>query len=369
MSSTGVGDVACPQCGAAIASGDTFCEACGTALVADAVAAAAVAAVLAAAAAPVDPDRAGAGANVSVPGPCVVCGGVIDDDGFCGTCGQKARTERDHWIESPAVWVGGVCDKGIVHSGNEDAMALAATPFGDRTDARAVLVVCDGVTSAPHSDRASIAAVRAACAALVAAPPPAADDPFPAQLDHWQRHLGVACAAANVEAVAVARVLGDPPEPPSCTFVAAIVAQHLVSVAWCGDSRAYWIPDAGEGEELSTDHSIGTELMRAGATREIAEADPASHTITRWLGADSVDPTPEYVTRRLDDAGWVVVCSDGMWNYASTPQALGALLTEAGADGATGPTALAESLAAWANDQGGHDNITVALARHERQVP
>ena len=368
MSSTEVGGVACPQCGAAIASGDTFCEACGTPLVADAVAAVPVvfsSATLGSA-------RVGPGGTGAAPDPCVSCGGVIDDDSFCSTCGQKARSERDHWIESPALWVGGICDKGIVHPGNEDAMALAATPFGDRPDARAVLVVCDGVTSAPHSDRASIAAVRAACAALVAAPPPAADDPFPAQLGHWHRHLGVACAAANVEAVAVARLLGDPPEPPSCTFVAAIVTQHLVSVAWCGDSRAYWIPDVGEGEELSTDHSIGTELMRAGASRSVAEADPACHTITRWLGADSVDPTPEFVTRRLDDPGWVLLCSDGMWNYASTPTALRLLLAAAEAAGAgrpPGPTALAESLAAWANDQGGHDNITVALARHERQVP
>ena len=45
-------------------------------------------------------------------GTCEHCGGKILDDGFCGTCGQKARSPRDHWTEQPAPWVGGVCDKG-----------------------------------------------------------------------------------------------------------------------------------------------------------------------------------------------------------------------------------------------------------------
>ena len=37
---------------------------------------------------------------------CTQCGGKILDDGFCGTCGQKARSPRDHWSEKP-VAVGG----------------------------------------------------------------------------------------------------------------------------------------------------------------------------------------------------------------------------------------------------------------------
>ena len=53
----------------------------------------------------------------------------------------SARSPRDHWTEQPAPWIGGVCDKGIVHTANEDAMALAATPDGTLS----ILVVCDGI--------------------------------------------------------------------------------------------------------------------------------------------------------------------------------------------------------------------------------
>ncbi len=47
-------------------------------------------------------------------------------DGYCESCGVKALSERDHYREQPAPWVAGVCDKGIRHQRNEDAMALLA---------------------------------------------------------------------------------------------------------------------------------------------------------------------------------------------------------------------------------------------------
>lgn len=359
----------CPSCHQPVHASDAFCEACGTDLTATTGASASAgdgglresasggpATTVVDRAA--DPDEPDVGAIT-----CLACGGSVDADGFCTTCGAKARTPRDHWTETPAAWVGGVCDKGVTHARNEDAMALAATPTHP---GRAVLVICDGVTTAPESDRASIAAARAACATLTGAADP--DGSVPARLAAWKALLEGACADAHAEAVAVARRLGDPPEPPSCTFVAAVVVDDLACVAWCGDSRAYWLPDGAPGRQLGVDHSIGAELIAAGVPEVEAEADPGFHTITRWLGADSVDPTPEFASVALDAPGWVLVCSDGMWNYAAHAERLAGLLAEAGAGltsagGPTGPTALAESLAAWANAQGGRDNVTVALAR------
>ncbi|MBI5089852.1 MAG: serine/threonine-protein phosphatase, partial [Actinobacteria bacterium] len=258
--------------------------------------------------------------------------------------------------------VGGVCDRGIVRARNEDAMALSSSDDGTR----AVLVVCDGVTTAPDSDRASLEAAGRACDQLTGEPRPAGS---PAQrLTVWQDALVRACRDANAETLAVARTLGDPPEPPSCTFVAAVRDHDLVVVAWCGDSRAYWLADDhARSAQLTTDHSLGTEMIRAGRSREEAEADPACHTITRWLGADSVDPTPEVHTMSVDGPGWLALVSDGMWNEASSTEQLHALVAQAIAGGATTPTSIAESLAAFANERGGHDNITVALARCEPQ--
>ena len=154
-------------------------------------------------------------------------------------------------------------------------------------------------------------------------------------------------------------------EPPSCTFVAAVLTGRRLAVGWCGDSRAYWLGDDGDQRQLSIDHSLASELIAGGMSRVEAEQDPTAHTITRWLGADSANSSPDTVTLDVAGSGWLLVCSDGLWNYASSPAELAALVAAARADGATSPTAIAESLAAYANDRGGHDNISVALARVE----
>ena len=378
----------CTHCGEPITSGDAFCEACGTDLgglagTAATTTPAAVAAHDDAITAPSPPPPAGTheqprthllqpggGSGVDTSLPCAACGAEVADDGFCTVCGHRARTRREHWTETHeragAPAIGAVCDKGISHARNEDAMATALTTTG-----LAVVVVCDGVTTAPDSDRASLAASAAARDVLAAAPP--STGAFAARLSAWEPVLAASCRAANAEAVAIARTLGDPPEPPSCTFVAAVVDRDLIAIAWCGDSRAYWLPDGDasvgadgdDGEQLTLDHSLGTEMIRSGMSREQAEADPTCHTITRWLGADSVDATPEFRAVRVERSGWLLVCSDGMWNYASGPGDLAALVAQAVGDGADTPTAIAESLAAFANTQGGHDNITVALVRCE----
>ena len=88
-----------------------------------------------------------------------------------------------------------------------------------------------------------------------------------AAITHWNDALQAAATEANSAAVGVAHTLGDPVEPPSCTFVAAVVAESLIAVAWCGDSRAYWLPDSGEGAPTDVDHSLGTEMLAAGKSR------------------------------------------------------------------------------------------------------
>ena len=181
---------ACPACGQAIAAGDVFCESCGAELEPTAAVEAA-------------PDDADLDDTQPVeiadeeppPGAivCPSCGGTQFEDGFCTTCGTKQPSWRDHFTEAPTELVAGVCDKGVGRSRNEDAMAMAVV--GERT----VLVVCDGVTSAPDSDRASLAAARAARDVLAAAP--AAPPGIAAAVGHWTEQLVSACAAANQEAV------------------------------------------------------------------------------------------------------------------------------------------------------------------------
>jgi serine/threonine protein phosphatase PrpC len=375
----GVAEVAiCPACGEPSLPGETFCESCGASLAGSGTDGLA----------PPDasPDPApGAGAvpafketdsapeGVEFPAhpnglmatECAQCGGEIASDGYCSQCGAAAVKQRDHWEERPAAWLGGVTDRGVRHHRNEDAMALAA---GAQAGDLGVLVVCDGVSSSADSDVASLAASRAARDVLAS---PQADAASVASRIHgWTRRLTAAAEAANDQAVRVARsrpadayLSGGPSSPPSCTFVAAVVDGPLVVTGWVGDSRAYWLPDAGEPRQLSEDDSWAAEQIALGMPREEAEAAPMAHAITRWLGIDSTHHEPRCLALTPESPGWLMLCSDGLWNYASTAESVAELVAASAARMGGDPTAIAGELVTWANEQGGHDNITVALAR------
>jgi serine/threonine protein phosphatase PrpC len=237
-------------------------------------------------------------------------------------------------------------------------MALLATPTAGE---RAALVVLDGVSNTDDSDRASLAGARAAREVL--------RTPLPRGMGTPESRLS-AVTSVFADAVGAANdaVVATTPEgsahPPSATFVAAVVEGTTVTFANVGDSRAYWLPDGAPGEQLTVDDSAAQLQMEAGMSRLEAESGPQGHAITRWLGRDAPDLTPRVGERTLDAPGWLLVCSDGLWNYASEPEALAAQVAAAGT---TEPAALALALTAFANDQGGMDNITVALARIDGQ--
>jgi serine/threonine protein phosphatase PrpC len=283
--------------------------------------------------------------------PCLECGGVVGEDGYCTQCGTKAPSPRDHFEERPADWVAGICDRGIRHARNEDAMALAVE--GDR----AVLVVCDGVSNATDSDVASLAAARAALEVLRRPLPQGLGVPESTSAAITRVFTDAANAGND-------QVLKTAPEevrnPPSCTFVAAILDNGVVHHACVGDSRAYLLPDAGEGRILTIDDSMAQVLIAGGTPRAEAEASKQAHSITKWLGRDCPDVTPRVGRAVVNGPGWLLVCSDGLWNYASEPAALAEQVKAAGS---ADPHAIATALVAFANAAGGQDNITVALAR------
>ena len=342
----------CPTCGAATAPGARFCEACGQELPPTAAPAPDPTPVAANEASPLDSLRVRPAATA-----CAACGGVIAEDGYCQTCGTPATRPRDHFREQPAPWVAGVCDRGLRHHRNEDAMALDADA---PASSRAVLVVCDGVSSSTDSDRASLAAARAARVVLGASRPRGAGT-TPARVSATAGLLEAAADAAN-EAVIATTADPDGHSPPSCTFVAGVLDEGLLVVGWVGDSRAYWVPDTGPAVALTVDDSWAAEQIAQGIPRDVAETGPHAHAITRWLGLDSPDHSPRQASLELDGPGWVLLCSDGLWNYCSEAQDLADLLHDT-ATATSAPMDLAEALVAWANGEGGHDNITVALAR------
>jgi serine/threonine protein phosphatase PrpC len=381
----------CPACGAERAPDASFCEGCGHDFTGG------TAPTAAATDPEAQPRQAPARAQTAVEGeespldvgwtgavtrdPAVPIGGSADPvcpscgtghflDGYCDTCGSKAPNPRDHYTEAPAPWVGGACDIGRRHTRNEDAMALGAA--GAPLEA-AVLVVCDGVSNSTDSHLASLAAARAARDVL--------DDPVPrgmglrdAVVGAMLAQLAAAVVAARAAVIATTKDV-TVPNPPSCTFVAALVDHGLAVVGNVGDSRAYWLPDAPGSApvQLTTDDSYAAEQIREGMPRKEAETGAQAHAITRWVGVDSPDDIAPHTTHLdLTEDGWLLVATDGLWNYCSDAADLRALLatTVAGlGDAGLNPVALAQGLVAYANAQGGADNITAALLRVGATAP
>ncbi|WP_369076175.1 PP2C family protein-serine/threonine phosphatase, partial [Clavibacter michiganensis] len=127
-------------------------------------------------------------------------------------------------------------------------------------------------------------------------------------------------------------------------YVSAVVHQGRASVASIGDSRAYWLPDGSEPLRLTSDDSMAEEQVQAGISRAEAEAGPLGHTITRWLGPDAPDHRPATVEHDVSSPGWLMLCSDGLWNYASEPTDLAAVVRAVAGRTGDSPGELAQGL-------------------------
>lgn len=303
---------------------------------------------------------------------CPECDGTFGSEGYCDQCGAARPDERLHYVLDAGHGVAAVCDRGIRHLTNEDAVAVAAEVTPAR---RFALVVSDGVSTAPRSAQASAAAVAAALAVLTDTSSVEVSEAESALVEVLSRRLAAAAEAAD-EAV---REVGAMPDDtadasgiaksgqPACTLVAAIVMGDTVVVGNIGDSRAYWIPDGPpEGAAvLTTDDSWANEEIAMGVDPAEAEAGPHAHTITKWLGEETPDVTPRVTGFTLTEPGYLLVCSDGLWNYASPAHQVRAALQQARSTlpPEAGVKDLAGALVDWANVMGGADNVTVALAR------
>ncbi|MGW8329676.1 PP2C family protein-serine/threonine phosphatase [Streptomyces sp. NPDC055808] len=290
---------------------------------------------------------------------CVACrAGRVDDDGYCENCGHAQPRERDH-MEQELGAVSAVSDRGLRHHRNEDSFALSSTALPDGSPA-VVAVVCDGVSSATRPDEASAAAAAAANESLLASLP---------QGTHPQQamHDAILAAAEAVNSLAQepGRALQHDQHrhqnAPACTLVGAISAGGLLVVGWVGDSRAYWVPDdrATAPARLTEDDSWAAQMVAAQLMSEAdAYADERAHAITGWLGADAYELDPHTASFKPDRSGVVVVCTDGLWNYAEGAEEMARIIPP---DAAERPLHSAQVLVGHALDGGGHDNVTVAV--------
>jgi serine/threonine protein phosphatase PrpC len=356
----------CPVCGAAVEPRDQFCEVCGTPLTEEARASegsAGDAARTMGGASGTEDAFAGAPQTHSTPTapagpsgrtePCVRCGAPpadIDVDGYCTVCGLLQPGPRDH-LELDLGWAAGVTDRGRQHPRNEDAFHLELA--GPAADFGVVAVVCDGVSSSVRAEDASESAAAAAATVLAAVVGGAGS------LADATVH---AADAATRAVMALPWTPTDQMASPACTLVSAACRLGQVAVGWVGDSRAYWLgPDPSEGLlKLTVDDSWAEAQIETGRMTEgEAEADPRSHAITRWIGADAPDVDARVITMTPALPGRLLLCSDGLWNYASSTDDMARLLDSQPPDAT--PIQLARALTTFALTAGGHDNITVVV--------
>lgn len=290
---------------------------------------------------------------------CVACrAGRVDNDGYCENCGHAQPRERDH-MEQELESVAAVSDRGLRHHRNEDSFAVSTTALPDGSPA-VVAIVCDGVSSASRPDEASAAAAHAANEALLESLP---------RGTHPQQamHEAIVAAGESVNLLAQDPGQGQEQDPhrhqnaPACTLVGAIMASGLLVVGWVGDSRVYWVPEdrSSPPARLTEDDSWAAQMVAAGLMNEAeAYADERAHAITGWLGADAYELEPHTASFKPDRPGLVVVCTDGLWNYAESAADMAAAVPE---DAYERPLHGAQVLVGHALDGGGHDNVTVAL--------
>jgi serine/threonine protein phosphatase PrpC len=318
--------IACEVCRAALAPGDRFCEVCGARV-------------------------AGAEdhAEPEVEGACHACNAppsAIDADGYCTRCGALQRAPGDR-SEVDLAFAAGVSDQGRVHRRNEDAFHLER---GERAG-DVVAVVCDGISTSRSGDLAARTAAAVAGGMLARALGDQTADAAQLTVEAVQ--------AADAAVLRVPATTRAALSPPSCTLVCATCRDDEVVVGWLGDSRAYWL--APEGARLLTvDDSWATDQVAAGLLdAEEAAADPRAHEITRWLGPDLDDTTPQISAFSPDGPGRLLLCSDGLWNYAPAPANLLDLLAQLPT--AASALVVARALVEAALIRGGRDNITVVV--------
>lgn len=244
--------------------------------------------------------------------------------------------------------VAAVSDVGLRHADNQDAYAI------ETSGRRAVAAVCDGVSSAWRADIAARVAADAGVEAL-----------RPLLTGDWPDAAGLVQTLRDAAARAEKAVTAVPtPEgaTTATTLVLAAVGPGVAAVGNVGDSRAYWV-DTGRGyhQAVTVDDSWAEQAIREGVPAVLAYTSPMAHVITRALRSDSdlAEPiVPNVALLEVTSPGVLVVCTDGLWNYAEEPDRLASLAAVTADDT---PIAIAKRLVGRALEAGGSDNITVAV--------
>lgn len=131
-------------------------------------------------------------------------------------------------------------------------------------------------------------------------------------------------------------------------------AEGSGTFAHVGDSRAYLLR-SGTLEQVTTDHTIVTEYLRAGKITPQQAADhPQRHMLTRALGLIP-DVDVDVFEMTFEPGDRVLLCSDGLTDMVDDDTIADALRSMPTAEEAVW------ELVERANKAGGHDNVTAVV--------
>lgn len=243
--------------------------------------------------------------------------------------------------DSPGIPFTSASDVGRRRDHNEDAVHVDPPLF----------VVADGVGGSAKGEVASRMAIDTfvAAASRIARSATTADA---------VREMESAILEANT-AVHGSQLRDESRRGMATTITAALVRDGgEVVVGHVGDSRLYVLSAAG-ARQATDDHSVVAELVRTG---RLAPEDVGSHpqrnVITRALGSEA-DVSVDAFVAHVGPGDWLLACSDGLTEHVSDAELASIVVEHAPRD----PDDAARRLVDLANERGGSDNITLALAQ------
>jgi len=141
------------------------------------------------------------------------------------------------------------------------------------------------------------------------------------------------------------------------TVVTCLFHHDRLSIAYVGDSRLYRLR-GGRLEQITRDHSLLEELIARGHySRAEAMKLVRKNIVTRALGVEP-EVTVDIIEETAEVGDIVLLCSDGLTDMVDDEIIRQTLVEYAG-----DLDLAAKKLVDTANERGGKDNISVALAR------
>lgn len=144
------------------------------------------------------------------------------------------------------------------------------------------------------------------------------------------------------------------------TLVAAIVIGNQLMIANVGDSRAYVLRNF-QLKQLTEDQSLVNALLKSGEiTPKEAENHPNKNIVTQSLGVTS-SVEIDFVRMTVKDEDTLLLCSDGLSDMLSLEEIRNVM------NHYSDVNQQVEKAIEEANEAGGRDNITVAIAKIQLQ--